>query len=176
VDIDFFSEKLSDYQEIEKIILSEFQKEAKRIHYISSPIGNGISYLIQGVKVDMLNWKNGFGFPVKETDGIRLADLREIACMKLDIITSPPEFIRYEKKDFVDLAFLLNDLSLSQLISLFQKRNPGIVFPDRLVTEAMQLAELADKKSGPRMIKPMSWEAAKSKINLAVLAYLNPYS
>ena len=175
VDIDLFSDSTSDYQIIEKSILAEFKTEAKRIHYISSPLGTGISWMIHDVKVDMLDWKKDFGFPARETAGIRLADLKEIACMKLDIITSPPEFIRYEKKDFIDLAFLIDEFSLSEIISLFQMRNPEIAFPDRLVSEALQMAELADKKPNPRMLKPLSWETAKTKINAAVREFLlNP--
>ena len=172
VDIDLFSDSTSDYQIIEKSILAEFKTEAKRIHYISSPLGTGISWMIHDVKVDMLDWKKDFGFPARETAGIRLADLKEIACMKLDIITSPPEFIRYEKKDFIDLAFLIDEFSLTEIISLFQMRNPEIAFPDRLVSEALQMGELADKKPNPRMLKPLSWETAKTKINAAVREFL----
>jgi hypothetical protein len=128
--------------------------------------------MIHDVKVDMLDWKKDFGFPARETAGIRLADLKEIACMKLDIITSPPEFIRYEKKDFIDLAFLIDEFSLTEIISLFQMRNPEIAFPDRLVSEALQMGELADKKPNPRMLKPLSWETAKTKINAAVREFL----
>lgn len=173
VDIDLFSDRKSDYQKIEEKIQAEFQKEAKLVHYISSPLGKGISWLIQGIKVDMLDWKKNFEFPAIETAGIRLAEPKEIASMKLDIITSAPEFIRYEKKDFVDLAFLLDEFSLDELISLFQKRHPGIAFPDRRVAEALQLSELADKKPDPRMLKPLSWAEVKNKINDAVMKYLN---
>jgi hypothetical protein len=172
VDIDLFSASSSDYQIIENSIITEFQSEAKRNHYISSPLGKGISWLIEGVKVDMIDWKKAFVFPAIETDGIRLANLQEIASMKLDIITSPPEFIRYEKKDFVDLAFLMDELSLSEIISLFRKSNPETAFPDRIVAEALQMAELADKKPDPKMLKHLPWEDAKSKINEAVRNYL----
>ncbi len=93
--------------------------------------------------------------------------------MKIDIITSPPEFVRYEKKDYVDLAFLFQDFSLAQLIPIFLLKNPGVAFPERLIIEALQTAELADKKPHPRMLKPMDWPAAKDKINESVQQFLN---
>jgi hypothetical protein len=92
--------------------------------------------------------------------------------MKLEIITSNPEFILYEKKDFVDLAFLLDEFSFNDLVQIFQRNNLGRAYPDRLLAEALQLAELADKKPEPRMLKPLNWQAVKDKINAAVKEFL----
>jgi hypothetical protein len=73
-----------------------------------------------------------------------LVSLKGIACMKVDIITSASEIIRYEKKNFADLACLLVVFSLGDFVSIFQGQNPWLAYPDRLLTEALQLAELAD--------------------------------
>lgn len=172
VDIDLFSGHKSDYQKIEKIIYAEFKSDAKLVHYISSPLGKGISWLINGIKVDVIDWHKDNKFSVLEVSGIRMAGLREIALMKLEIITSNPEFIRYEKKDFVDLAFLLDEFSFNDLVQIFQRNNLGRAYPDRLLAEALQLAELADKKPEPRMLKPLNWQAVKDKINAAVKEFL----
>ena len=102
-----------------------------------------------------------------------MACLEEIAIMKLSIITSPPELVRYEKKDYVDLAFLLQEFSLHELIQIFRQRNPGFAFPERMVLEALQTAELADKKPHPRMLIPLDWLATKTKINEVVQWYVN---
>jgi len=40
--------------------------------------------------------------------------------MKLDIITSRPEFVRYKKKNFVDLALLLQDFSIEELLKFYR--------------------------------------------------------
>lgn len=173
VDIDLFSDTKSDYLAIEKEVFSAFAGECQLVHYIHSPLGNGISLVIKGIKTDILDWSKSFYYSVELNEGIRMASKEEIASMKLDIITSPPEFIRFEKKDFVDLAILLQDFTLAQLIEIFRKRNPGIAFPERIVLEALQSAELADKKPHPRMIKPLEWNATKSKINEAIQHFLN---
>jgi hypothetical protein len=137
-------------------------------------LGKGISWLINGIKVDVIDWNKDFGYPVLEVGGIRMAGLREIAAMKLEIITSNPEFIRYEKKDFVDLAFLLDEFRFNDLVHIFQSSNPGRAYPDRLLAEALQLAELADKKPQPRMLILLDWQAAKDKINAAVKEFFGP--
>jgi len=54
VDIDLLSGHKSDYQKIEEIIFAEFKSDAKLVHYISSPLGKGISWLINGIKVDVI--------------------------------------------------------------------------------------------------------------------------
>jgi len=176
VDIDLFSSQPSDYESIEKELVNEFREEAKILHYIHSPLGKGISFLISGVKTDILDWTKSFHFPVEEIDGIRMASREEIASMKLDIITSLPEFIRYEKKDFVDLAFLLSDFSIYELIQFYRQKNPGAGFPERLILEALQTSELADKKPHPRMLIPLDWSSTKKKINEAVNSFIKKNS
>jgi len=172
VDIDLFSSQPSDYEILEKELIKQFEGEAKTLHFIHSPLGKGISLLISGVKTDILDWTKPFHFPVEEIEGIRMASREEIASMKLDIITSQPEFIRYEKKDFVDLAFLLNDFSLDELIQFYRQKNPGAAFPERLILEALQTSELADKKPHPRMLIALDWPSTKNKINKAVKSYI----
>jgi hypothetical protein len=172
VDIDLFSSQQSDYSVIDNKILAEFSGEAQILHYINSPLGKGISLSITGIKTDILDWAKSFQFPIVQQEGIRLACLEEIAVMKLNIIASPPELVRYEKKDFVDLAFLLEEFSLQELIEFCHQQNPGFAFTERMVLEALQTAELADKKPHPRMLIPLDWPASKQKINEAVQRYV----
>jgi uncharacterized protein (UPF0248 family) len=168
VDIALFSDSASDYTQVEQQILGEFGADAQVLHYPQSTLGKGISLIINGVKTDILDWNKSFRFDTVKMNGIRLANLPQIAAMKLDIITNPPEYVRYEKKDFVDIAFLLVYYSLAELIGFFRQQNPQLAYPDRLVLEALQLAELADKKPHPRMLVPLDWQATKAKINAAV--------
>jgi len=173
VDIDLFSDTVSDYHLIEKEINQEFGTDAKLVHYIRSPLGRGISYLIGGIKTDLLDWNRTFHFPVETIEGIRMAGKTEIMAMKLDILTGPPEFVRYEKKDFIDLSFMLLDYSLEEMLALYRGINPDMSDPERLVLEALQLAELADKKPNPKMLRPLDWQEAKNIIQTSVLRFLD---
>lgn len=40
--------------------------------------------VIEGIKVDFVHFKYPFSFPLLETEGVRLADMRDVAPMKLD--------------------------------------------------------------------------------------------
>lgn len=93
--------------------------------------------------------------------------------MKLEIITSPPETVRYDKKDFTDLSCLLDDFSISEMIEIFKKAHPAFEFPERIILEGFQCAELADNKPNPNMLIELKWEQVKDKINLAIKNHLN---
>jgi hypothetical protein len=93
--------------------------------------------------------------------------------MKLDIITSPPETARYDKKDYVDLAFLLEIFSISQMIEIYKNSHPMAESPERIVLEALQYSELADKKPNPNMLSEFTWNDVKEKINTAVSDFVN---
>jgi hypothetical protein len=66
---------------------------------------------IHGIKVDFIRFKYPFAESTIVTDGIRLANIRDIACMKIDAIMG-----RGRKKDFCDLYYLLKRYSLSEIM------------------------------------------------------------
>jgi hypothetical protein len=173
VDIDLFSPNETNYNEIEAAISREFKDEFKVAHYINSTFGKGICFYLEGIKTDMIDWKMPFQYPIVEIEKIRMASKEDILGMKLDIITAAPEYARYDKKDFVDLACLLNDFTIAQMIEIYKQRHPQIAFPERMVLEGFQYAELADKKPNPTMLIDLSWEDVKSKIAHAIEVYLN---
>ena len=45
-------------------------------------------------------------------------------------------------------------------------------FPERIILEAFQYAELADKKPNPNMLIELYWEEVKTKVQLAIDNYL----
>ncbi len=173
VDIDLFCNSNSDYLEIEKAILNKFPNEIKISHYINSTFGKGICFSIEGIKTDIIDWKTPFAFPPLNIDNICMASIQDILRMKLDIITSPPETARYDKKDYVDLAFLLENFSISQMIETYKNFSPLSESPERIVLEALQYSELADKKPNPNMLSEITWNDVKARINLAIHEYLN---
>jgi hypothetical protein len=61
---------------------------------------------------------------------------------------------------------------MAGLVHIFRQQNPNLAFPERLILEAFESAELADKKPHPRMLISMDWPSTKNKINEAVQQYL----
>ena len=168
VDIDLFANTKSNYLEIEKILVTEFSHGIKIAHYINSPLGKGLSFYLEGIKTDIIDWKIPFNEMPIVIDTIRMATLEEIVRMKLDIITAPSEFARFEKKDFIDLAFLLDKFTIEQMLEIYKKSHPLVEYPERMLLEAFQYAEIADKKPNPKMLINLSWEEVNAKIQLAI--------
>ncbi|MBU1349569.1 hypothetical protein KJ978_01840 [Patescibacteria group bacterium] len=69
------------------------------------------------VKLSFFGYPYKLIFPLISWQGIQLADYRDIACMKLDAISSCGS-----KKDFIDLYFIMQNLPFPQLLKLFNKK------------------------------------------------------
>jgi hypothetical protein len=172
IDIDFFCDVTSDYAEIEKDVCQEFGSEVKIERYIKSSFGKGICFNLQGVKTDIFDWNNPFKFPAIHIENIPMASKEEILRMELDIITSPSEFIRFEKKDFIDLVVMLNEFPLSVMIKIYADYHPQIQKSERIIIEALQFAKLADKKPNPNMLIPLTWQDAKNILQKEINTYM----
>jgi hypothetical protein len=89
----------------------------------------------------------------------RLADERDIAAMKLDAVSS-----RGSKKDFIDIHFLLEKYSLSELLEIFEKKYAAIKFNKIHILKSLSYFEDAESDPMPIMLKPILWEVVKKKI------------
>ena len=114
-------------------------------------------YQIRGIKVDFVN------YPYRWIDGmimdgdIRMAGFRDIAAMKINAITG-----RGTKKDFVDLFFLLQRFSFSEMVEFYLKK-----FTDAnlfLALRSLIYFEDADKGQVDMLDKKHSWQKMKKEI------------
>lgn len=71
---------------------------------------------IEGIKVDFIRFRYPFAHNIQVIEGVRLATIQDIACMKIDAIMG-----RGKKKDFCDLYFLLQRYSLEEMMDWYQK-------------------------------------------------------
>jgi predicted nucleotidyltransferase component of viral defense system len=113
------------------------------------------------VKVDFVTYQYPWLEGALCEDGIRLAQIKDIAAMKLAAVTN-----RGRKKDFVDVAFLLDLLSMDEMLDLYQKK-----YPDGLklfVMRSLVYFNDAEDEPMPVMLKPLNWETAKERIRVAV--------
>jgi len=120
-------------------------------------------YEIDQIKVDFVT----YGYPwLKEASfegGLRLAQIEDIAAMKLEAITN-----RGSKKDFIDVAFLLNRFSLKEMLGLYQSKYPtGLKL---LVMRSLVYFDDAETTDMPVMLKALGWDEAKERICEAVRA------
>ncbi len=109
------------------------------------------------IKVDIVKFDLPLLENIKSADGIKLASVKDIAAMKLYAITG-----RGTKKDFVDLFFLLEDFSLSEMLDFFAYKYKDI--DPFLVIKSLSYFEDAEKYPMPKMIKPATWDDIKNQI------------
>src|SRR5712691_7574692 len=111
VDLDFFSEEivnedqlLAALQNIEGITVVSKSPETLHLH-------------IGSTKVSFLGYHYPMLFPLSIYKGIKVADPRDIAAMKVSAIAS-----RGTKRDFVDLYLLSQKYGLDEVIRLFERK------------------------------------------------------
>ena len=157
VDLDIFgkwdySEDLGDAFSV----LGRTEKES------GTPNGRMSFFYIDGVKVDcvaydMYAWLE----PPVEVDGVRLAGVRDIAAMKVNAITN-----RGTRKDFVDMARLLDDYSLEDIFAWYREKYPAA--NPALAMRSLSYFADAETMPMPKMLIPFDWEKAKDRIRAAV--------
>lgn len=160
VDLDFFGSLFLEENE-----LAETLSSVGTITWLNK-LKNIKSLLVNGIKVDFVNyaypWLNGI---VQEQD-LRLASKKDIAAMKLAAITG-----RGAKKDFTDLYFLLNEFSLAEMMRMYEKKYAdGSTF---MVLKSLVYFDDAETEEMPEMLMPASWDIIKSTISQHHKDYLN---
>ncbi len=161
IDLDLFGRADAELEELTE----EFSSFASSVSPISA--SKMMRFLIvDGIKIDIVNYNYPWiDEPVIE-DGIRLAGIRDIAAMKLSAITN-----RGTKKDFIDYYFLLQSYSLDELISFYRQKYSDA----QLFTSIKSLTYFEDAETDPmpKMLVPIRWEDVKANIIAAVKQYLN---
>ncbi len=127
-------------------------------------------YIIDEIKVDIVNYHYKWIADTLIENNIRLADKKDILAMKLAAITG-----RGSKKDFVDLFYLLQHFTLEQAFDFYsQKYHDGSVF---LVLKSLSYFEDAEQDENPLMLETYNWDNIKATINTKTKEYIkNNYS
>lgn len=122
-------------------------------------------YLIDEVKVDLVNYNYEWLKPCVRQGAWRLAALEDIAAMKLSAITG-----RGSKKDFIDIYFLLQHFDLKHIMEYYQQKyQDGSSF---LVLKSLNYFEDAEHDEMPEMIKDVEWPVVKDTILMAAELYV----
>ncbi|MEK7193689.1 MAG: nucleotidyl transferase AbiEii/AbiGii toxin family protein [Patescibacteria group bacterium] len=151
-DLDFFSEEAFDESLlIQKLSGSyEFQIEKKSEQTVLS--------IISGVKVSFLGYPYPLLVPANEALGVRVADIRDIACMKIDAASN-----RGTKRDFIDLYCIIRAaFSLSDILQFFEKKYSILHYNMMHIKKSLVYFEDAEGDPMPQMLQPVSWEEVKS--------------
>ncbi len=115
----------------------------------------------EAVKLDIY-YTDTFVFEKISFGSIRLADMREIAAMKLEAICGGGR-----KKDYWDLHELMNHFSISDMISFHEKRYP-FGHDKKKLLDALQNFSFVDDDLDPICLKSKYWELIKLDIQAAI--------
>lgn len=164
IDLDFFGHTTEDVDEltqslsdcVDTIVRRNCTKRIK-------------AYMLNGIKVDIVNYDYPWiDDPVIE-HGIRLASDMDIAAMKVNAIIG-----RGTKKDFIDVYFLLRHFSFEDLLKLYQKKyQDGSEYRALL---SMTYFIDADLQPMPFMFEDVDWETIKSTIRKEVEDYTQSHN
>jgi predicted nucleotidyltransferase component of viral defense system len=157
VDLDLFGTITASHDDIfNEINNFEFDissvLDSKRIHI----------FLVNGIKVDLVDYPYKWLEPPIETDGVKMAGLKDICAMKLAAITN-----RGTKKDFIDIYTLLQHFSLNEMLELYEQKFQGAY----IFNVIRSLCYFADAETNPmpKMFVTADWEEVKSEIQKHVL-------
>ena len=164
VDLDFFTTENFIAQDI------LLQLSTKGSLEIDSQSENTINGTINGVKISFFKLPFKLLFQTQDFLGVKIADERDIAAMKILAISG-----RGSKKDFVDLFFLLKKYSLKEILDFFYEKYSNFNYNNMHILKSLTYFEDADTDGEPIYIFPTKWEEVKSKIQKEVKDYLDKY-
>ena len=165
-DLDFFTDRSFDVREIKDAISRynsnvTFLNETKQGISFSLPLSeNGDDVR----KLDVYNWAVKFIRPIKMEGEIRLASLEDIAAFKLDAICH-----RKEKKDYVDIAVLLEKFPFAQMLDFYREKFP--MNDKRIVLSQILDTEGLEASVEPVMLTDLTTGQALQRIEQQVTAF-----
>lgn len=161
VDLDVFGSMPQDAEEMEDRL-----SLIGELHVIKSSDRIRI-YLLDKIKVDFVDYSRYPWIDNPVVDGsVRLASPKDIAAMKVNAAEG-----RGTKKDFIDIYFLLQHYSLSDILDFYSQKYPE--YSKFRALMSLTYFEDAEGQLMPKMFKAVSWETIKKEIDNAVKVYRN---
>lgn len=126
----------------------------------------GIFCFINNIKVDLVRHAHPLISPPRLLEGIRMFSTEDIIAMKVQAV-----FGRGKKKDFWDIAELLQHYSVEDLIRLHQQKynTQNLLIS---VPQAITYFKDADESEDAVSLKNQSWQQVKQDIAKRVAQYL----
>ena len=158
-DIDLITDKIFDRNKVIAII--------SKIHTLQefSFVDSGFTCFIEGVKINILYCSVPFVGTIILQSGIRMSPPEDIVAFKLNAILDCKE-----QKDFYDLYFLLQKISFSKMIEMYQKKYPSNNV--KAVFTGLSQIEEANNSVIPDLNVPLTWTEVKEKLIKEYTNYL----
>lgn len=156
IDLDLFTNAPFDPEHAYRLLERQFEGVV-----MASQSEQMLFLFIKDLKVDMVLLPYPWLNPFEEIDGIRLASIPDVAAMKLSAIAR-----RGVKKDFWDIAALLDVYALEEMIEFYKaKYSSRDIFH---LLRSLVYFEDAESQKDPDPLKKQSWKDVKKKVESAV--------
>ena len=162
-DLDFFIQ--NDFESNK--LVSELSKIGQLTSTETAP--GTVNTNLNGVKLQFLQYPYPLLEPVISWEGINLSSVIDIACTKIQTIG-----MRGNKKDFIDLFFLLKSFSLSQILEKVHQKYVGIDYSLTHLLKSLSYFSDADDQPMPRLHQEISWSEVKRILIQTVKSYPLP--
>jgi hypothetical protein len=156
-DLDIFANGAYESDDIVRPLLDLFPGE---INIVEQRAHTLLLY-IQTVKVDIVLHRYPYLQPIETVEGIRLASVPDIIAMKLNAITR-----RSTKKDFYDIAELLDHYTLQEMLQFFTEKYAATDIG--FVVRSLTYFEGAEHSKDPILLKNLTWNQVKQQIQQVV--------
>ncbi|MBU0535191.1 nucleotidyl transferase AbiEii/AbiGii toxin family protein [Patescibacteria group bacterium] len=157
VDLDFFSQNYP----AQEALLQNLNKYKPTV--VQQDRGT-LDVFIDKVKVSFFEYKYPLLEKTIKYKTIELAQLLDIACMKIAAISQ-----RGTKKDFVDLYMLLQKYSLDEILKAFEKKYSGINYHKLHILKSLVYFDDADSDPEPDYLLNLSWNDVKTFITSSAM-------
>ncbi len=164
VDLDLFSHIKFDADILKQLLMDHF---GQRIQFENQPNFFGLFAYIDGVKIDIVKFPHPLLKPSIEIEDIRMYSPEDIVAMKCQAILG-----RGRKKDFWDIAELLNHFPVEDFAKLHEEKYKGQYLLIS-IPQAMIYFDDADESDDPVCLKGLKWQDVKSIISQKVRDYLS---
>lgn len=121
---------------------------------------------INGVKSDFILHQYPYLQAVEAIEGVRFLSYQDIIPMKLEAMAT-----RGVKKDFWDLAYLLNHFSLEQMLDYYAKKYTQSDV-GHIILSLTYFEDAEKQRLNPRDLNGLTWNDVKEKIRKAVSEFI----
>ena len=153
VDFDFFTG--SDFKNRDIISylmkLGQFELFDEAQHTVNGSLNN--------VKLSFIKYDYPLLKSTHTCSSVQIADIIDIATMKLSAISG-----RGDKKDFIDMCFLLKQFAFSELFAAYKEKYGEQVSNFYHLQKSLLYFKDAESQPMPRMLETIEWEDIKKTI------------
>ncbi|HLG38289.1 MAG TPA: nucleotidyl transferase AbiEii/AbiGii toxin family protein [Chitinophagaceae bacterium] len=159
VDLDFFTNTGFENSSVFNLITKSFPASELLFEKDQTML-----FSINDIKVDFVLYPFPWAQPFDVIDNTRFLSIQDIIPMKLQAASN-----RNAKKDYWDIATLMDKYSLAEMLNIFKQKFPQI--DTAFIIHSLTDFEKADTELNPDTFKNITWEEIKLKLIDAVRKY-----